>query len=197
MPTGTSLATLAVLTEQTGGIDKIFRTAIYSIRLFAALTGREILPLLKLADVLSETRYVLRIFGSIFSIKDLFQANLKKRELIKALTMAVYYPLDALYLLAFKEIISINPKHQLEISQWSCRAWALYSIVELSELLGLWEQGRSPVLAIVQSAADMLLALNWSWDRFALSSPAVAGIGTISASLSLASAVSTANKGST
>ena len=190
----TTLVILARLTEQRGGIDKIFRTAVYSIRLFAALTGRELAPLLKFADLLSEMRYLLRIFGTIFSIKDLLVTNSGKRSFIKALSMAVYYPLDTIYFLAFKEIIPINSKCHNIISQWSCRAWALYAIVELSEMLGVWKENRSSLRLITQSAADMLLALNWSWERFALSSSLVAVIGTISASLALSSAIQMANK---
>jgi len=52
--------------------------------------------------------------------------------------MLVYYPLEHVYYLAGHSILPLSPTKQAQYAMWSCRAWAVYVVLQLVHMKEDW-----------------------------------------------------------
>lgn len=205
------------LLAQTQGIDKAYRLLVYGLLLIdrpsTATSPSFLARLQRLRPVLNETRVVLRLFGLLPIVRALMKMNeaenssrdkkkekTKKEEAdqnwiqslqkVQLLSMLVYYPCEHIYWLGAHQVLLLKPGQGDAWSRWSCRAWALYLVLDLYiEYLERQKQQdkKSESLlsalsswSVINTLADLPLAIHWSLASYPLSNKAVAVLGLIS-----------------
>ncbi|KAH9818256.1 peroxisomal biogenesis factor 11 [Melampsora americana] len=99
---------------------------------FGALSGliseaRTTIRLLDLVAVVQWWRTLKESRGSVVS-------RILEIERLEVLSMLVYYPLEHIYFLTAKHVLSFSARTASKASLYSCRAWATYTFLHLSYL---------------------------------------------------------------
>ncbi len=161
-----------VFLNKVGGADKAFRIVYYLSKLLSnwleqkhrldsassashsgpwaqAGPSTQNLPALiervdKLADQLSNARYMLRFFGLPSTFESWYaacketDAYARRLQQAQALSMFCYYPLEFAYWLHWKGIVT--SRRGDSFSLWSCRCWTVYIVLEMMSLHHQYQQ---------------------------------------------------------
>lgn len=209
------------LVDKTDGCDKILRVICYSGKLIAVFLlkggsrsreyARRLAPILA---SLTESRVVLRLFGIPQTIDWLLNLNPKEDDyhykLLQIISLLIYYPMEHAYYAAIKGAIVLSPEKANALSQWSCRAWFCYLLVDawtvvkecrkenekqamanearvaiaidnkIKRQLELEQRRNKLIVKMIGIFSDIPLALTWSFSRGFLSDFWIGLFGTMS-----------------
>lgn len=208
-----SLSKLIKLTSQVNGADKVFRSAVYLLKLYCwhlQKQGKKDLlsKLTKIASSFNDTRVHFRLFGLLSTI-EYFPRKAPTSidewfELIQAASMLVYYPAEHVYWLSNHGLTSVKSESTINaISRMSCQAWALYIIIEIvkicksfnallheelsqkGNICDLHEKKRELSIRLVSQVCDLVLALHWSLKSSPISPFWIGCCGSISSLIGL------------
>mmetsp|Transcript_816 Transcript_816/g.1266 ORF Transcript_816/g.1266 Transcript_816/m.1266 type:complete len:274 (+) Transcript_816:1709-2530(+) len=145
-----------------------------------------------LAGVISEARYVNRLFELIETFQGLLWARKHTDpidmllDIIKGLSMVAYYPLEYAYWAKGYKLTDAPWIDVDEFSRWSCQAWAIYILADMIHDIYRLTRKRSAaetrvyLMRWITNLCDMVLAIHWSIKNSTLLNKGQVGLyGTI------------------
>lgn len=185
------LGKLVRFLDLASGQDKFHRLLVYSLMLLAHARPKSKAAAVagSLVPVVSQTRVVMRLLGIVpmlawgQQIPNLGRPR-SREELIeqaKFALMMLYYPAEHVWFLGTLKVIPVTDPDAW--SRQSCRAWALYVLLDLysSSRVRTGKRDGEWKVRVTGQVADFILALHWSVRSYPLPPHAVAVLGLISA----------------
>ncbi|KAI9295626.1 hypothetical protein K502DRAFT_341559 [Neoconidiobolus thromboides FSU 785] len=133
-----------------GGFDKALALIQYSTKMVILLKSRNnvgeksmtnLTGLMNLARIISDSRTLFRFRGSLPLIAKSLQGALTNNTHVtlpmklQLVSMLFYYPLEHIYWLGSHSVLPVSPKTIMLSAKYSCRAWLIYNLVELYNII--------------------------------------------------------------